>query len=426
MKRIFILIITILTCCTVAAQVTLDDCQKLARANYPEIRQYDLISQTQGFTIENIRKAYLPQLTLSAQATLQSAVPSYPEALTKMMTAQGMSITGMNKDQYKIQLEASQLIWDGGKTAASQKIAETESATQALQADVDLYSLSSRIDELYFGIILLESQKVQTTQTMDLLQANLDKITSLVENGAAMQSDADAVEAELLSVRQRLTQLQTSEDSYRKILSLFTGKDLSKEELTIPQANEPDTFETNRPELTLLDTRSANLAAQKRLIQASTLPTFGLFAQGYYGYPGMDYFKSMMNSDWSLNGIIGIRMLWNISALYTKKSSIARLDASSQMLDVQKDVFLFNNRLQSTQESQDIQSLRKILSDDDKIVELRRKVRMAAESQLRNGVIDSSSLLEKITAENNAAIARSSREIELLKAIYELKHTVNR
>lgn len=52
-------------------------------------------------------------------------------------------------------------------------------------------------------------------------------------------------------------------------------------------------------------------------------------------------------------------------------------------------------------------------------------MREAAESRLRNGVIDTNDLLGKITEEDAAATARSAREIELLKAIYELKHTIN-
>ena len=119
MKRFLLIFAGIMATFSANAQLTLDECHKMARANYPEIKQYDLIGQTRDFTIENIRKAYLPQVTVSAQATLQSAVPTYPAALKTMMTAQGMSMTGMNKDQYKVQVEASQLIWDGGKSAAS-------------------------------------------------------------------------------------------------------------------------------------------------------------------------------------------------------------------------------------------------------------------------------------------------------------------
>ena len=59
-------------------------------------------------------------------------------------------------------------------------------------------------------------------------------------------------------------------------------------------------------------------------------------------------------------------------------------------------------------------------------MQLRRAVREAAESKLRNGVIDTNDLLRTITGEDAAAAARAAREIELLKAIYELKHTMNR
>ena len=92
---------------------------------------------------------------------------------------------------------------------------------------------------------------------------------------------------------------------------------------------------------------------------------------------------------------------------------------------MQRDVFLFNTQLQTTQESGDIARLRKALADDDRIVALRRSVREAAESKLRNGVIDTNDLLRKITEEDTAATARSAREIELIKTIYELKHTIN-
>lgn len=425
MKRVVLIFVGIMAGISANAQLTLDDCHKMARANYPEIKQYDLIRQTKDFTIENIRKAYLPQVLVSAQATLQSAVPTYPYALKTMMTAQGMSMTGMNKDQYKVQVEASQLIWDGGKSAASAKIAQTNATAQTLSADVDLYSVESRINDLFFGILLLNGQTSQLGQTVELLKSNLDKVNSLIKNGAAMQSDADAVEAELLTMKQKKIQLESSKATYRQILSLFIGKDVSSESLAIPQYCEPSSFESFRPELAMFNARMENLSAQKKSVQASTLPNFGLFAQGYYGYPGMDYFKSMVNSNWSINGIFGIRMQWNVSAFYTKKNTMNQIDAERQMIQVQKDVFLFNNSLQSTQENQSISSLRKVLAEDEKIVELRKRVREAAESKLRNGTIDSSDLLEKITAENNAAIEKSSREIELLKAAYELKHTVN-
>ena len=161
-------------------------------------------------------------------------------------------------------------------------------------------------------------------------------------------------------------------------------------------------------------------------MKAATRPRFGLFVQGYYGYPGMDYFGSMMTSDWTWNALVGIRMSWNFGGYYTKRNSLGRLDAAKRQVEVQRDIFLFDNRLDAAEESGEIARLRRALADDDRIVRLRRAVREAAESELRNGVLDTNGLLRKIADEDSAAAARSAREIELLKTIYELKHTINR
>ncbi|WP_295911386.1 TolC family protein [uncultured Alistipes sp.] len=426
MKRIVILCWCLFAVFSAGAQPTLDECRALARAHYPEIRQYDLIRQTTGYTLSNARRTWLPQLGLSAQATWQTGVPNFPDALTGMLAQQGISIPGLDKDQYKVQLELNQTIWDGGKAGADKRIAEAEAAEQQRSADVDFYALQGRVDNLYFGILLLEEQIVQTNLTLELLRSNFDKVRALRRNGVATQADADAVEAELLSVGQQLTQVEASRDSYRRMLEVFIGRPLGDAALVRPDVAEPHSFEPERPELALFDARIDKLAAQESLVKSSSRPRFGLFAQGYYGYPGLDYMQSMMNGDWSWNALVGVRMSWNFGAYYTRGNSLKKLRSAQQQVEVQRDIFLFNTKLQTTEESGDIARLRKALADDDRIVALRRSVREAAESKLRNGVIDTNDLLRKITEEAAAATARSAREIELVKTIYELKHTVNR
>ena len=426
MKRIVLLCGCLLVWGSAGAQLTLDSCRLLARNHYPEIRRYDLVRQTEEYTLSNARREWLPQLSLSAQATWQTAVPAFPDALTGMLTQYGVGMPGMNKDQYKVQLEVTQTIWDGGKSAADKRLAEAEAAEQRQATDVDLYALEGRVDDLYFGILLLDERVAQTKLTLGLLRSNLDKVRSLQRNGAAMQSDADAVEAELLTVEQQLAQVEASRESYRRMLELFIGEELAGRALVRPDVAEPASFETARPELALFDAQAEKLAAQRRLVKSATRPRFGLFAQGYYGYPGMDYFESMMSNDWSWNALVGFRMSWNFGAFYTKKNSLGKLRTAQRQLDVQRDVFLFNTRLQTVEESGDIARLRRALADDVRIVQLRRAVREAAESKLRNGVIDTNDLLRKITEEATAATARSAREIELVKTIYELKHTINR
>ena len=367
MKRIALLCGCLLAGLSAGAQVTLDECRRLAREHYPEIRQYDLVRRTEEYTLSNARRAWLPQLSLAAQATWQTEVPSFPNALAGMLVQQGIDMPGMNKDQYKAALELNQTLWDGGKSEADKRIARAEAAEQARSADVDLYALQGRVDNLFFGILLLDERIAQTRLTLDLLRSNLEKIRALQRNGVAMQSDADAVEAELLTVNQQLTQVTASRDSYRWMLEIFTGRPLDGERLERPDASEPRSMESSRPELALFDATADKLTAQERLVKAATRPRFGLFAQGYYGYPGMDYFQSMMSPDWSWNAMAGVKMSWNFGAYYTRKNSLAKLRTAKEQVEVQREIFLFNTRLQTAEESGDIARLRKALADDDRI-----------------------------------------------------------
>ncbi len=427
MKRAVVLAIGFwLGVVAMSAQLTLDECRQLAREHYPEIRQYDLIRKSESYNLSNAGRAWIPQLVLSAQATWQTDVPQFPDVLTGMLSQQGVEIPGLQQDQYKVALELNQPIWDGGKSAADRHIARAEAAEQRTAADVELYALDGRVDELYFGILLLDERIAQTKLTQELLQSNLAKVEALQRNGVAMQSDADALEAELLTVGQQLGQFEASRESYRRMLGIFIGQELGDRTLLKPELVEPLAGENARPELAMFAAKIDRLAAQEKLVKSSSMPRLGFFAQGYYGYPGLDFMQGMMNNDWSWNALLGVKLSWNFGAYYTQKNNLNKLRTSRKQVEVQRDIFLFNMALQTAQDNGNIARLRRALADDDRIVALRRSVREAAESKLRNGVIDTHDLLTKITEESAAAMARSMREIELLKTIYELKHTINR
>ena len=364
----------------VVSSQTLDECRKLARERYPEIKQYDLIAQARHYNLSNAAKAWIPQVQLSGQATYQSATPSYPDAFDAMMLANGIEMSGISKDQYKIAIDVSQQIWDGGKSKAERSIADTEAEEQRRRVDVSLYEL---------------------------------------------QSDVDIIEAELLTARQALGQIESSRTSYRRMLELFIGQPLTADRLERPAEVSVASRTSARPELNLFNAQENRLEAQRKAINSSVMPRFSAFAQGYYGYPGLNMFKSMTSTEWSLNAIVGVRMSWNIGALYTRKNNLDKIDIAQRQIDTGREVFLFNTALQMTQDDGEIERLRKAVEDDGRIVELRQRVRKAAESQLENGVIDATDLLRKITEETTAIQSRSTHEIELLQAIYRLKTTLN-
>lgn len=424
MKRTIFLSLMVLTALTSRAQ-TLEECCNLAREHYPEIRQYDLIAETEQYNISNAARAWIPQVVLSGQATYQSATPTYPEAFNAMIAANGLDMSGVRKDQYKVAIDVSQNIWDGGQSKANREIAEAEATEQRSQVDASLYDLQSRIQNLYFGILLLDEHVAQTEILIEVLDANLNRMCTYYKNGVAMQSDVDAVEAELLTAHQALSQVEASRASYRRMLEVFIGQSLTDKTLTRPAMVEVASRTSAHPKLVMFDAQTDRLAAQRKAITASTMPRFSAFAQGYYGYPGLDMFKSMVSAKWTLNAVVGVRMSWNIGAFYTKKNNLNKLDVAERQISVQRDIFLFNTQMQSTQDDGEIARLRSALEDDNRIVELRRSVRMAAESRLENGVIDATDLLRKIADETTATLNRSTHEIELLQATYRLKTILN-
>lgn len=424
MKRFFLTLFAVV-CVAASSGQSLDECRRLAREHYPEIRQYDLIAQTEQYNLSNAARAWIPQVALSGQASYQSATPTYPEAFKTILQANGIEMAGIHRDQYKVSIDVSQHIWDGGKSKADKAIAEAEAEEQRSRVDVSLYDLQSRVDNLYFGILLLDERKAQTEVMIELLASNLARLETYYKNGVAMQADVDAVEAELLAARQTLGQVESSRMSYRRMLEIFIGQPLESDNLERPAMQQLQSRTLARPELALFEAQESILTAQRKAINASLMPRFSAFAQVYYGYPGLDMFKSMVSSDWSFNAIAGVRMSWNIGALYTKKNNLEKLNAAEKQIAVQRDVFLFNTQMQITQDDGEIARLRQAIVDDSRIVELRRRVRMAAESQLKNGVIDATDLLRKISDETAAALARSIHEIELMQSIYRLKTTLN-
>lgn len=410
----------------VKADVTLDECINAAHDNYPLVKKYELLSATEDIALSDINKGWLPKVGVYAQTTVQNVVPSFPTALSNVMTQMGGDVRGLGKLQYKVGIDLNQTIWDGGASRAQREVTRCQTDVDRTSLDVEMYGIRQRVESLYFGILLLQSQIDQTVSSVGVYEANLKRLRSMFANGTAMQSDVDLVEAQLLSITQQLTSARAAVKSYRDMLSIFTGMNLADENLIIPNAEMPQDMTVRRPELSLFNARQALNASRRSSIDATLMPRIGFFAQTYYGYPGIDYFKAMMSRDLSFNVLAGVKVSWNIDSFYTKKNSLTKLDTSDAEINTQRETFMFNNSMQSASEIESIKGIEAVMKDDARIVELRRNVRMAAESQLRNGIIDATALTTKINDETQAALNASLHTIQRLQAIYNLKNTLNR
>ena len=404
---------------------SLEECQQAAEKNYPLIRQYGLIEKTTELTVDNIQKGWLPQVSASAQATYQSDVPSWPDQMETMMNGMGIHMKGLKKDQYRVGIDVSQTIYDGGAISSRKTIAREQGNVEAAQTEVSIYNVRKRVNEMYFALLLLDEQIKLNSDLQALLSGNERKLASMVKGGTAAESDWLNVKAERLNVVQQATGLASQKQMLQRMLSTFCGMEVKEVQKPLMYATMTQEQKGVRPELKALDAQINLLNAQEKALDAALKPKFGVFAQGYYGYPGLNMFEDMMRHNWSLNGLIGARLTWNIGALYTRKNDKERINDQRSMINVQREVFLFNNNMEQIQQSENIERYQKLMKDDEEIIKLRSAVRKAAESKLAHGIIDVNDLVREINAENAARVQQSIHEIEMLKEVYDWQFTVN-
>ena len=401
---------------------TLEQCQQAAERNYPLIRQYGLIEKTTALTVANIQKGWLPQVSAMAQATLQSDVTAFPDEMQQMYRQMGINMEGLKKDQYRVGIDVQQTVYDGGAISSQKEIARMQGEVLAAQNDVSLYAVRQRVNEMYFGLLLIDEQIKLNQDLQTLFQSNEDKLAKWVKGGTAAESDYKSMKAERLNVSQQITSLQAGRTALARMLSTFCGIEIN--EVTKPVDVALDGIGV-RPELNAIDTQLRLADAQEKALNAAILPKLGVFAQGFYGYPGYNMFEDMMRHRWSLNGMVGARLTWNIGALYTRKNDKAKIQLQRESLETSRDVFLFNNNLEQIQQNETIAKYRKLMADDEEIISLRTSVRKAAESKLAHGIIDVNDMVKAINSENAALVQRSMHEIELLREIYNLRYTTN-
>lgn len=420
MKKIIIFLILLFSMqiSLVYSQLSIETCQEKAKANYPSIKQYGLIEKTESYNLSNANKGYLPQLSASAKATYQSDVTSIPP-----INIPGLSgLKPMSKDQYQATAEINQTIWDGGAISSQNKITKASAEVDRQKTEVDLYTLKDRVNQLFFGILLLNEQLAQNTLLQEELQTNYDNIVVDMKNGVANQSDVDAIKVEQLKTTQSRIEIESNLKAYKRMLSAMIGENIAENQALV----KPDIIlavdtTNNRPELKLYEAQRYLFSSQISSIKSGNMPKFGLFLQTGYGKPGLN----MLKDDFTPFYIGGVTLSWNFSGFYTQKDNLRKIELSKQSVDIQKETFLYNTNLNAIQQSNEVQKIMEQIKSDKEIITLRNNIKKSAEVKVKNGTLSVTELIREIDDENLSIQDKSLHEMQLLLSIYNLKSTLN-
>lgn len=413
MKTNLLLLLLIATGALQAQSLTIETCYTLAAENYPLVKQRELLTKSNEYTLQNLSKGYLPQLTLAGQATYQSEVTQIP------ISVPGMNVPALSKDQYKFYGEVTQTLFDGGVIKQQKLTQQSNLQVEQQKLEVELYKIRERINQLFFGILLVDEQIRQTELLKQDITLGLKKTEAAIANGTAFRSSADVLKAELLNADQRTTELKAARFAYAEMLGLFINRQLDAgTALEKPKALvvSPD---INRPEITLYDSQNKTIDAQYKMLTARNLPRLNLFVQGGYGRPALN----MLSNDFEAYYIGGVRLNWSLSGLYTLKKDKSLLDLNRQTIAVQKETFLFNTHYTLRQQSAEVNKYSELLTSDNDIIALRTRVKQTASAQLENGVITSNDYLREVNAEDKARQNKIVHEIQMLMAQYAQQTT---
>jgi len=420
MKQIITLISFLFFSTVVFSQKTIEYCQQKARAHYPKFSNIGILEKTAEYSISNANKSYLPQLNLSAKATYQSDVTAID---LKTPLPIEVDFPRMSKDQYQAVLEMSQLIWDGGYTNNKKEETKAELESQKAGFEVELYTLRDRIANLYFGILSIKEQKAQAYLMEKELERNLKQVEAYVEGGLANESDLDFVRVEQLNIKQRIVEIELLEKSYIKVLSIMIGEELRNEtKFEEPKLSQKNlSSQIQRPELRAFESQINLLDTKKKIINTQSMPQFAAFAQGGYGKPALN----MFNENPDFFAIIGLRMSWNISSFYTKLNKRLTLESNKQLIESNKEAFLFNTNLQLESQKTEVERLEKLLQSDKDIIQIRERIKQAAEYKLENGTMSVGDYLKEVNSSDIAKQNSIVHRIQLLMSIYKHKNLTN-
>jgi len=396
--------------------LSLEECLAKARNHYPMIRQLELVTKAADYNVSNAGKANLPQLVINGQATYQSEVTQLPLSLP------GQEIPVLDKDQYRIYGEVTQKLYDGGAVKTQTASAEAQANIDRQQTEVELYQLVERIQQIYFGVLLMDGQLAQTALRERDLQLGLSRTEASIANGTALRSSADVLKAELLTLHQRAVEWQSARKSYLSMLGVFMNETLEETVALEKPATIALAAEVTRPELKLYDYQEEALNIENESVSVGLKPKLNLFVQGGYGRPALN----LLSNDFTAYYIGGVRLSWNLGSLYTTKNSRQLIALQRQSLGLQRETFLFNTNIALQQERQEVEKYRQLLATDDEIIALRTQIKNTAAAQLANSVITANDYLREVNAEDLARQDKILHEIQWLEAQYHQQFTTGK
>jgi outer membrane protein TolC len=398
--------------------ITLAWCLNKAEANHPLFSQYELLSSQNELKIKNLNRNYLPEMNINGDAHYQSDVVEVPSVVA------ALAPEPLDKDQYKLSLDVSQLIYDGGLTKSHKAIEEIDNEINRQNVGINLYQLKEKVIAVYFNIIGMQESLELLELTRQNLLARYKEVESGVRNGLLLSSNAEILKAELLKLDQKEIEIMASIASSYKILSILTKEEIPAGTTLEWQTPAIESFTPgyDRLEFTLFSLQQQKAEALKKTASVKRMPKLWAYGQAGYGKPGYN----MLLNDFDDFYMIGAKLTWNVWNWNKTKNEKTILDLNKEIVESNKNSFDQGLSTELERKMAEIMKIEALIPKDQEIADIRSGIVRTYSSRLQNGVITATEYVTELHAETEAILNLKIHEVELARAKYEYLATAGK
>lgn len=420
--KIITMIILSLSMILTAETLTLEECRSEVKMNFPLYGTKAALGNSFELKSRNIRTNYYPKMTFSAQATYQTDVTKFPLEFPSSPLFTIKTPEDPDKDRYQFQLDVKQLIYDGGLIKSQIRSERDSFRGDSLSVESELYKLNGTVDDLYFGILLLQEKEKTLRISLEDLKSKEKTVESGVKNGVMLQTNLLVLKAGILDIEQQISETEVLKNSNIKILAGLMKKEIGAgAEFILPEAEISETT-NGRIELQSLMNEEHRLDNAAGAADAKLMPRLYGFAQAGYSKPGLN----MFSNEFDTYGIFGVKAEFEISNFYTHSREKDIIKNSKQIIADKKDAFTKSLGIQLDMTKAEISNYSTLLEKDGELIAIREEILKTAEKQLDHGVINVAEYIDRSTELNLARQAQKSHEIQLARSKVKYNNLLNR
>jgi len=382
---------------------TLTECIELATQNNALANTGSIYQKLQQLNTDIGHLANKPQISVESDASIQSEalkfelpIPMQPKPISKELPIY----------KFKVYGQLLYPILNGHLPEIKTTLLNQDLNIKQQQTQVNLYSIKSKMAELFFGIHLLESKKTLLGSIVKDLDLKKEQLQKAIKGGVATSLDLHRIESEIIKIKNQISELDQQKVGLIEILNSFVDKNFTENtHFVIDQGST-----TQRPEYQLFTEMKKKMELNKKIAEAEKKVKLSAFVQAGVGIPNP---INLFDDSFSPYGIGGLKLSWPITDWGKSEKISQQLDIQQQLVDKQEQAFDLQQKIVNVQMTTEINNVKSAIVGEQKRLAMQEVIVEEVNKQFINGVATSLDYLTEVNKKSQIQLGIAAKEIQI-------------